>query len=53
MLYYVQGNGAVTGWVRRPFLPWCQTLTAYAYGVPEDQAHTFMGMLSGNLEWKQ
>lgn len=53
MLCYVQGNGVVTGWVRKPFLPWCQTLTAYACGVPEDQAHAFMGMLSRNLEWKQ
>lgn len=53
MLCHVQGNDAVTGRVRKSFLPWCQTLTAYACGVPEDQAHAPMGMISGNLEWKQ
>lgn len=44
MLCHVQGNRAVTGWVgKEAFLPWCQTLTAYACGAPEDQDHGFHG----------
>lgn len=50
VLCHIQGNGAVTGWIRKPFLPWYQTLTAYPCGAPEDQAHAWNAFWKSRME---
>lgn len=53
VLCHVQGNGAVTGWVRKPFYPGVRPSQLMLVVLLRTKIMAFMGKLSGNLEWKQ